>query len=316
MKADCKSKYISTCELDEARERFLESLKVRRYAEATVQSRANALTNFYRFLGAEKIGDVRAVTRETIRRYQLHLHERGLSESARLNYLDGLRRFFAHLEETDAILVNPCAGLVVPAASTTKLPRAILTPKQAQRMLAQPDVQTKTGLRDRAIMEVLYSTGLRRQEVASLSVYDVDLAQGCVRVRRGKGQKDRLVPLGKKACAAIQAYLQHARLSWSKTQTDAALWLRNRPPHAPLEGPGLWHRLRHYARMAGIPAASQAHVWRHTCATHLVSRGANIAYVQRILGHRTLQTTQIYTRVAPREVVATFRRAHPRAKLS
>jgi integrase/recombinase XerD len=307
-----KAGHKSGCKLDEACECFLESLKVRRYATGTVESRATALTGFLQFLAAEKIGDVRAVTRETIRRYQLHLLGRGLSEAARACYLTSLRRFFAHLEETDAILVNPCAGLVIPKAAN-KLPRAVLTPKQARRLLSQPDVQTKTGLRDQAIMEVFYSTGLRREEVAQLSVYDVDLRQGCVRVRRGKGGKDRLVPLGQRACAAVQAYLQHARLPWSKGGAETALWLRNRAPHAPLEAPGLWSRLCHYARMAGIPAASKAHVWRHSCATHLVSRGANIAYVQRILGHRSLQTTQIYTRVALREVRATFRRAHPRA---
>jgi integrase/recombinase XerD len=311
MKASCNS----TCALDEARENFIEALKVRRYAKATVAARDNALTIFFRFLGREKIGDVRAVTRETVHHYRLYLLGQDLSEATRSVYLVSLRGFFAYLEETDAILMNPCAGLVVPKAAN-KLPRAILTPKQAQRLLSQPNVQTKTGLRDQAIMEVFYSTGLRLEEVAQLSIYDVDLRQGCVRVRRGKGGKDRLVPLGQRACAAVQAYLQHARLPWSKGRAETALWLHRRAPHAPLKVPGIWHRLRHYARMAGIPAASQAHVWRHTCATHLVSRGANIAYVQRILGHRSLQTTQIYTRVAPREVRDTFRRAHPRAKVA
>jgi integrase/recombinase XerD len=310
-----KPGHNSACALDEARDNFLESLKVRRYAEATVKARDNALTGFFRFLGREKIGDVRAVTRETVHHYRLYLLGRDLSEASRSLYLASLRSFFAYLEETDAILMNPCAGLVIPKAAN-KLPRAILTPKQAKRLLSQPDVQTKTGLRDQAIMEVFYSTGLRLEEVTSLSVYDVDLRQGCVRVRRGKGGKDRLVPLGQRACTAVQAYLQHARLPWSKGSAETALWLRRRAPHAPLEVPGIWHRLRHYAHMAGIPAASQAHVWRHTCATHLVSRGANIAYVQRILGHRSLQTTQIYTRVALREVRATFRRAHPRAKMA
>jgi integrase/recombinase XerD len=307
-----KASHNSACKLDEACERFLESLRVRRFAAATVAGRASALTIFLRFLASQKTHDVRAVTRDTIRLYQAHMLGRGLSEAARAAYLDSLRRFFAYLEETDAILMNPCAGLVVPKAAN-KLPRSVLTPKQAQRLLSQPNVQTKTGLRDQAIMEVFYSTGLRLEEVAQLSIYDVDLRQGCVRVRRGKGGKDRLVPLGQRACAAVQAYLQHARLAWSKGQPETALWLHRRAPHAPLAGPGIWHRLRHYAHMAGIPAASQAHVWRHTCATHLVSRGANIAYVQRILGHRSLQTTQIYTRVALREVRATFRRAHPRA---
>ena len=181
-------------------------------------------------------------------------------------------------------------------------------------MLDAPDTATKIGLRDRALLELLYSTGLRLGEVARLSVHDVDCRTGFVRVHGGKGAKDRVVPLGTKAADYVAEYLRVCRAEWAKDQREArALWLSANVPHRPVTSQAVSVMLKNYLRGCGIKEG-RAHVWRHSCATHLVAEGANIAYVQRLLGHRRLETTQIYTRVSPNEARATHRKSHPRSR--
>jgi len=146
-----------------------------------------------------------------------------------------------------------------------------------------------------------------------LTIHDVDYLKGFVRVIKGKGAKDRVVPLGTKACDYVREYLQQVRAEWIKDQRDErALWLSWRWPHQPLKKQIISVMVRQYAKAAGITKSASPHAWRHTCATHLVSNGANIAYAQRLLGHRRLSTTQIYTRVSVPEVKATHAHTHPR----
>ncbi len=294
--------------LADAQARYLAALAVGGASAVTVDCRRWQLAIFFAWLRARGLDDVRAVTRDHVHDYLLALAER--SAWTRLTYLSGVRAFFAYLEKTDALLVNPCAGFVL--RGLDRLPRRVLTKAQARAVLAAPDGRTPIGQRDRAVLEVFYSTGLRLAELSRLSVYEVDLGHGYVRVTRGKGGKDRIVPLGKKACAAVRVYVGTARRAWVKDNPQTALWLCATRPHRPLTRAGVIDILALHAAAAGVRAS--AHVWRHTCATHLVARGAALPFVQRLLGHASLETTQVYTRVTAAEVKAMHRQKHPRRR--
>ena len=292
--------------------RFLEAQRVRGRSEATIRSQEGSLRVFEGFLGGIGVEDVRAVTAETVHAYAAWLQKRGGTVATQHVRLLALRRFFEHLLGLDAVLMNPCVGFTLPTLPD-RLPRNVLTRAQAKRVLEAPDTATKTGLRDRAILELFYSTGLRLGEVARLTVHDIDVRTGFVRVHGGKGAKDRVVPVGRKAADYVSEYLRVVRAEWARDKREErALWLSANRPHGPVTAQAISVLLKNYLRACGIKAG-RAHVWRHSCATHLVAAGANIAYVQRLLGHRRIETTQVYTRVTPNEARASHRRAHPRA---
>jgi integrase/recombinase XerD len=304
--------------LEAHRTEFLESLRVRGQSPATLESRSDALSTFFRWLTGEGIEDVREVTRETIRAYRLSLVNRPpgsvLTTCTIHVKLIALRRFFEHLEATDTVLLNPCVGMILPKLED-RLPRGVLSQAEARRVLDAPDTQTKKGIRDKALLELFYSSGIRGEEMAALTVYDVDCKNGFVRVTKGKFAKDRVVPMGSKAADYVAEYLRKVRLPWSQHQKDErALWLCSIWPHGPMKKQAIAVQVRDYKKLAGVTRPGRTHLWRHSCATHLVQGGANLAYVQRLLGHRSLDTTAIYTRVSAVEVAATMRRKHPRAK--
>jgi integrase/recombinase XerD len=301
--------------LEILRTSFLESLRVRGQAPGTLRARSQSLDTFFLWLTKENIEDLRAMTRAHLRAYQLWLQQRRLTTYTLHAKLITLRRFFEYLESNDAILVNPCLGLVLPKLED-RLPRNVLSQAEARRLLAAPDTQSKKGIRDRALLELFYSTGIRGEEMAALTIHEVDCKNGFLRVTRGKFAKDRVVPMGAKASDYVREYLTKVRLSWSAHQKEErALWLSAYVPHQPLTKPAIALLVAEYKKLAGIERPGRTHLWRHTCATHLVQGGANLAYVQRLLGHRNLHTTQIYTRVSAAEVVATHRKAHPRSRV-
>lgn len=300
--------------LEAHRASFLESLRVRGYAAASLKSYGGSVGVFFRFLAGRSIEDVREADRETVRAFALWLAERSYSTHTRQLHLKTLRRFFEHLEATNAILVNPCAGVVLPKLED-RLPRTILTAGEVKRLLDAPDTQEGRGIRDKAILELFYSTGIRLEEMARLTIHDADWRNGFVRVNKGKFAKDRVVPMGAKAAQYVREYLEKVRRPWSEANRDErALWLSSRKPHGPISGQMIQVMVRQYARECGIERPVTPHVWRHSCATHLLSAGANLMQVKQLLGHRSLRTTQIYTRVSIGEVQATHRRTHPRAR--
>jgi len=302
--------------LESLRQSFIEALRVRGYSPATLYSRNGSLDLFFRYLAAAGIDDVREVNRETVRAYHAWMMESGKYKTHTVHVrIIALRRFFEHLEKTDAVLVNPCNGLYLPKLER-RLPRRVLTQAEARRILDAPDTQTRKGIRDKAILEVFYSTGIRLEEMSQLTIHDVDTRNGFLRVNKVKFAKDRVVPMGRKAGNYVREYLQRVRFEWSKEKKDErALWLSPIRPHQPIKKPAISLIVRQYAR-ATLGRSISPHVWRHTCATHLVANGSNIAYVQRILGHRSINTTQIYTRVSLTEIRRTHRLAHPRAKMT
>jgi integrase/recombinase XerD len=293
---------------------FIESLRLRGRSAATVASYRDSLKPFFAFLGKACVSELRAVTAETIRRYELWTRAQPWALRTRHTRLCALSTFFASLEKNGAVFMSPCRGLVLPKLGE-RLPRGVLTVTQARRVLRAPDLRRGSGVRDRALMEIFYSTGLRLGEVVRLTIADLDLRGLVVRVRQGKGAKDRVVPLGTTAAQWVQRYLATVRPAWSRCAAEpgAALWLGAKRPFAPLKAQAVYILVRACGRKAGVVLTP--HIWRHTCATHLVANGANIVYVQKLLGHSSLETTQLYTRVAIPEVKRTHRRAHPGARV-
>ena len=292
---------------------------VRNFAPATLAGRGQSLDAFFGFLslpaarqaGSRGIDDVREVTRETVREYQLWLSSQPFTTHTVHAKLIALRRFFEHLEQTDAVLLNPCAGLRLPKLED-RLPRLVLTQAQARAVLNVPNTGQPRGLRDRALLELFYSTGIRLEEMARLAVDDLDCENGLARIQRGKGGRERVVPLGETAGGWLKEYL-NVRAVWTRERrAERALWLSRYAPHRPMQRIALQRLVRDYGQKAGV-ARLTPHVWRHTCATHLVANGSHIAHVQRLLGHRSLTTTQIYTRVSVPDLQKQTRTAHPRA---
>jgi len=293
---------------------FLEAMEVHRYSSATVKHYRASLGLFVEYLDRIGLRDVREATRQHLRDYLLWLRTQSCTTSTIASRFQAVRRFFEHLEATEVILVNPCAAILVSPA-TQRLPRHILTVEEAKSVLAAPDLQSPVGLRDQAILEMFYSTGIRLEEMARLTVRDVDCQNGVLRVNHGKFAKDRVVPLGAKAGASVLQYVQTARAEWASSRPDQlGLWLSAKAPHGPLKSQAIMVMVRHYGRKAGLAKRVTPHVWRHTCASHLVADGANLGYVQRILGHRSLRTTQVYAHTTIREIQAAHALRHPRSQ--
>ena len=190
-----------------------------------------------------------------------------------------------------------------------RLPRNVLTVKEAEAVLAVPDVQTPTGIRDRAMLEVLYSTGMRRMELMQLQVFDLDAERGTVLIRLGKGKKDRMVPIGERAIAWVEKYRDDVRPELATGADDGTLFLTHLgEAFTPNR---LTQLVREYVQAAEIGKSGSCHLFRHTMATLMLENGADIRYIQAILGHAELSTTQIYTQVSIRQLKAIHSATHP-----
>ncbi|MGH7228405.1 MAG: tyrosine-type recombinase/integrase [Nitrospiraceae bacterium] len=231
---------------------------------------------------------------------------------ARCYEVSVLRSFFGWLTERCVLLFDPAEDLTLGRGSAP-LPKAVLTESEVKALLVAPGTDA-LGLRDRAILETLYSTGLRRAELCNLDLFDVDSERGTVRVRSGKGGRDRVVPIGNHALAALRSYLQKARPGLVAGPRQPALFLAAVTGRR-LKMKTINHVVRKHAEAAGLEKRVTPHVLRHTCATHLLQGGADVRHVQRILGHASVATTQIYTRVLIGDLVVAHRRHHPRETL-
>jgi integrase/recombinase XerD len=308
------SAFLFADSIEAHRTSFLESLRVRGQSPSTLKGRSQSLSSFFLWMAGQGIEDVREVTQAHVRAYQLWLMTGTYATPTLHAKLCSLRRFFEHLETTDAVLINPCLGLVLPKLED-RLPRVVLTQEESRRLLDAPDTQNGRGIRDKVILELFYSTGIRLEEMARLTTHDVDWRNGFLRVNKGKFAKDRVVPMGAKAADYVREYLEKVRRPWSEFNKDErALWLSSKKPHSPIKSQVIEVMVKQYARAIGIEKPVTPHVWRHSCATHLLNNGANLMAVKQLLGHRSLRTTQIYTRVAVDDLKTMHRRSHPRAR--
>lgn len=233
------------------------------------------------------------------------------SSGHHVNELKAVKSLFRFLLRRGYVLHDPAAALALPRVEK-RLPRVILTPQEARRIVEGPDTATVRGLRDRAILETLYGTGIRAGELASLTAYDVDTEQRVLRVVAGKGGKDRNVPLTRAAADAIEAYLLHARPKLALFKSARQLFLGN--SGGKLTRMGLSLLVRRWASEVGITKRVTCHTFRHSFATHLLRGRADIRHIQALLGHRSLGTTQRYTQVEISDLKKVVRRAHPRGR--
>lgn len=232
---------------------------------------------------------------------------KGLHARSMARALASLRRFYRYLLREKLIVVDPTADIMLP-----KLGRALpttLSEEQVEQILAAPDVRHARGLRDRAMLETLYATGLRVSELVNLTRTQLNLEMGVVRVV-GKGDKERLVPMGEEAIVWLRRYLTEARPSLLHERLSEQVFVSARG--AALTRQALWQNIKRYALRAGIEKNLSPHTLRHAFATHLVNHGADLRVVQMLLGHADLSTTQIYTQVARERLQQLHKRHHPR----
>jgi integrase/recombinase XerD len=298
-------------------ELYLEDLRVKNYSPSTISMRRSVLALLARFLRTRRACDPRRVGEAQLFAFASWLPRyetkyRGpLSVACQRQWISTVRDFFRFLEARELILRNPALELQMP--KLRRLPRGILSEAQAKRLMEAPDPWTALGLRDRAMLEVFYGTGLRLSECLNLELGDVDLAENVLTVRLGKGKKDRVVPLLGRAWQAVDKYLREARAMLVREVRVATLFLSMRGVR--MTPTTVHDRFHTYARQAGIPGPLSPHGLRHTFATHLLKHGADVRHVQQLLGHASIETTEIYTRVAVRDLEAVLERAHPRDKL-
>lgn len=275
-------------------------------SDNSVQSYGRDLAKYVLFLNAEKIAWARAREADLVR----FIHgqsQGGLSARSLARLISALKAFYKFLIVDGRVKKNPALPLSSPKAWFS-LPK-FLTVKEVQVLLREPDPGGAQGLRDRAMLELMYAAGLRVSELVGLRVDDIHLKDDFV-LCRGKGGKERIVPIGGMAVAAVQKYLDEARPRLAK-KPSGALFLTRRSE--PFTRQGFWKMLRQHARAANLTAKVSPHVLRHSFATHLLERGADLRSVQLMLGHSQITTTQIYTHVSRERLRRAYDKFHPRA---
>lgn len=295
-------------------ERFCEWLGVRGFSEQTRVTARYVLRGFAEWCLERGAVRPNEVTRQVIERYQRWLYHyrrkngRPLAYATQHNRLVHLRHFFRFLAKERYLLYNPAADLELPKVAR-RLPVQAMTMAEAEQVLAVPVVTTVRGLRDRAILETFYSTGMRRNELANLDLYDLDLERAWVVIRLGKGGKDRVVPIGERALAWVRRYLEEARPQLVARPDEWAVFLTVRGER--FSRAVLTRLVRRLIEAASIGKRGSCHLFRHTCATLMLEGGADVRYIQEMLGHSNLETTELYTKVSIHQLQAVHRAAHP-----
>jgi len=290
---------------------YINYLEVERNASPyTVRNYKTDLLDFFNFLREKKVGSLTEVDKHILREYLSYLVGQNIVKRSIARKLSAIRSFYRFLQREEIIAVSPVANTTSPKLDK-RLP-AFLSQDEINRLLEAPDLSTPQGQRDRALLELLYASGLRVSEIASLDVEQVDFETNEIRVW-GKGAKERVVLMGKPAAEALTAYLKKGRpeLLGGK-KTSKALFV-NRYGGCLTER-SVQKLLERYAGIAGIKKRVHPHMLRHTCATHLLDGGADLRVVQELLGHASLSSTMIYTHVTKSQARKVYLSAHPMAK--
>ena len=273
-------------------------------SQNTLSAYRSDLQRFAQFLQTLSLLDV---SQSKIQAYLALLMGQGSKASSSARSLSTLRRFYRYQVRENNIQSDPCAQVLSPKGGRA-LPRA-LSEAQVEALLAAPEVETSLGLRDRAMLETLYATGLRVSELVSLTLLEINLDMGLVRII-GKGNKERLVPLGEQAIEWVQKYQASARLELLGDAICDSMFVTARGKG--MSRQAFWYLIKKYALRAGIDFSLSPHTLRHAFATHLLNHGADLRSVQMLLGHADLSTTQIYTHIAVERLQGLHERHHPR----
>ena len=295
-------------------QRYLEHLKIINRSEQTGARYDSNLRQFILWCDEREIEDPRAVTKPILERFQKHLYysrkENGdpLSFSSQKTKLSSLKAWFKWLTRENHLLYNPASELVMPK-TPERLPRYILSMEDIHNLMNSVDLETDGGIRDRAILELLYSSGLRRSECASLTVADIDLKRQTVFIREGKGGKDRLIPMGDDAAKWLNKYLEDVRPAMVTGQAGYTLFIDNYGGAYNADCMG--RLVKTYLKKAEIEVEGAAHLLRHAMATHMLENGADLRYIQSMLGHSDTRATEIYTRVSVEKLREIHKATHP-----
>jgi integrase/recombinase XerD len=298
---------------------YLEHLRVRNYAARTVENCGVYLAYFTTWAAERGITRPAEVTKPILERYQRWLYHyrsektgRALSFRTQHVRLTPLRTFFRWLTRENFLLSNPASELPLPKLEK-RLPKHVLSVSEVERVFGEVDLSDPLGIRDRAILETLYSTGMRRSELAHLNIADLDTERGTLFIRQGKGKKDRMVPIGERAILWIEKYLADVRPELAVQPDEGVLFLSSYgDPFGPRR---LTQVVGDYVRGAGIGKSGACHLFRHTMATLMLEHGADVRFIQQMLGHVRLTSTEIYTQVSIRTLKAIHEATHPGARL-
>jgi integrase/recombinase XerD len=295
-------------------EKHLEALQIQNYSQYTVRNRRVHIGFFVQWCRDRGITEPAEVTRPILEHYQRYLFHYRQKNGKPLTFrsqntrLVPLRVWFRWMARQRYILHNPASELELPRMEH-RLPKAVLTVAEMEQVLAQPDINDPLGLRDRALMETLYSTGMRRMELANLKLYELDTERGTVMIRQGKGKKDRVIPIGDRAAAWLDKYIREARPRLVVEPDDRTVFLSNAGEPFCLDH--LSDLVRTYVDAADVGKRGSCHMFRHSMATLMHENGADIRFIQQMLGHADLKTTQIYTQVSIRQLKRIHAATHP-----
>ena len=287
---------------------FLSYLRVEKgLSDNTIQSYRRDMLKFVEFLDKKNI-DTAQIRRTDVVEFMASLYKRRLDSRSVARHLVTIRHFFRFALLEGFVKEDPAATIESPKFRQS-LPY-FLSVDEVERLLAQPDASSAVGLRDKAIIELMYSTGIRVSELTGIRVGDLQMEAGCLRCI-GKGNKERLVPVGKKALAVVEAYLKKSRPELLKDGASSQLFLNQRG--RPMDRVTIWKIMGRYGRKAQLRKPLKPHTLRHSFATHLLDRGADLRSVQMMLGHSDISTTQIYTHVVEERLKQVYKAHHPRA---
>ena len=293
---------------------YLEARLINNCSEAVNQRYDSSIRQFIVWCDERGIEDPRSVTKPMLERYKKHLfytrksNGDPLSFNAQATMLTSIKSFFKWLTQNNYLLYNPASELPIPKRPK-RLPRSLLSQEDMKDLLNTPDVQTVEGIRDRAVLELLYSCGIRRQECADLFLQDVNVKSQTVLIREGKGDKDRLLPIGDSANTWLIKYLEEARPELLVELDDYHLFISDYGEG--YQGKNIGDLVKRTMKKAGIEKEGSAHLIRHAMATHMLDNGADIRFIQSMLGHSDLKSTQIYTQVSIEKLREIHRATHP-----
>lgn len=296
---------------------YAKSLKLRNLALRTINNTCWKLDKFTCWLIKNEITHIDGINKETLRSWQIKLYQtintRGRQNcvSYQNNILSAVKQFMRFLHERDYIVSDPAKDIQY-AKQPQKLPRSVLTPSEARKIIHAPDTKTVIGYRDRTILEVLYSSGIRKEEVNNLTLNDVDYHDGFLRIIEGKGKKDRIVPIGRIACRYLENYIKSVRPELIKDPYNNHLFLSLRGGR--LSKNMVWELVKKYAKKAKIRKNVHPHTFRHSCATLMLKNKADLRTIQKLLGHTSLTSTQVYTHLSIADLKEVHKKCHPREK--
>ncbi|HPT87001.1 MAG TPA: site-specific tyrosine recombinase XerD [Bacillota bacterium] len=288
---------------------YLNYLSVERgLSQNTLESYARDLRQYLQYLKEKKNIEIKETTQATVIGYLLQLQAKGKATATLSRSLAAIKSYYHFLFREAKIERDPTINLDAPKQEK-RLPR-VLSVEDVSNLLEQPDLKTPAGIRDRAMLEVLYATGLRVSELVSLKISDLNLEMGYIKCF-GKGSKERIVPLGSVASKYVKHYLEHARKFLASSLNEETLFL-NHHGHR-LTRQGFWKIIKKYAESINLENDITPHTLRHSFATHLLENGADLRSVQEMLGHADISTTQIYTHLTKSKIKEVYEKAHPRA---